>query len=116
MYGHDGLSDERIDRLVRRLHAERKLHRDGRSSRLAMLAMCFVCLVVGASARDLTHWAIGDYEGYPFGRVAVWPRDHFRCGIGGRSAGAADTARRPFGPSATDTPPALPSPSGFDGP
>lgn len=47
-----------------------------------MLVLCAVCLVAGSTARELTHWALGDKVFGPYAAHVARVGPHFRCGDG----------------------------------
>jgi hypothetical protein len=111
------LSVERIHQWVR-LAAVTRASDDAGSAgaRLAMAAACIVCLTLGATAREITHWALGDTSFGPSAAHQTRTDPHFRCG-GGFAPGRSDAARRePDGWRPSDDSFALPIPGFRAGP
>ena len=110
--GRDSLSIDRIHRWVRVAEVVRRHPAEaGRTSRLAMLALCAACLFAGSTARELTHWALGDRVFGPYAAHVARVGPHFRCGDGtpGPYPERSESDRTGF--AATDEAGALPEPA-----
>jgi hypothetical protein len=115
--GTEPLSVERIHRWVR-LAAVTRASEDAGSAgaKLAMVAACIVCLTLGATAREITHWALGDTSFGPFAAHQTRTDPYFRCG-GGFAPGRSEEARRePSGWGPSDDAFVLPMPGFRMGP
>ncbi len=76
-----------------------------------MLALCAVCLVVGSTARELTHWALGDKVFGPYAAHVAQVGPRFRCGDGSLFPPSERTGSDRIGLATTDEARTLPRPS-----
>lgn len=110
--GRDPLSIDRIHHWVRMAEVVRRHPTESsRTSRLAMLALCVACLFAGSTARELTHWALGDKVSGPYATHLARVGPHFRCGDGTLLPPPDPVGTDRTGYAATDDAPALPQPN-----
>lgn len=120
----DGTSDfltvEEINRCVRVMLPGHRRARQKAGRGLTLVVLSVASMIVGMSAREITHWALGDYNMDPYASVRGYGTDQFRCGVGeiprwdGSDSGLPLERSGPGSAShdwaATDTPDALPGP------
>lgn len=84
--GSEPLNIDRIHHWLRIASVVRRHEQEnGLCSKLAMVSLCVGCLIVGSTAREITHWALGDTVFGPYSaHVAQVVRNepYFRCGGG----------------------------------
>jgi hypothetical protein len=111
-YRSESLGDDRIHHWVRVASVAAGRRDEGsRGAKLAMMSLCIVCLVIGSTAREITHWALGDTVFGPYAVHVARSEPYFRCGGGFLPAQSAEDENEQHGWSATDEADALPEPA-----
>lgn len=108
----ESLSEDRILHWMRVASVADPPGREGSlGARLLMASLCIACLIVGSTAREITHWALGDTVFGPYAAHVARTEAIFRCGgvYGPTDPAIGEPEHR--GWSVTDEAPGLPEPS-----